>query len=44
MTTYSRSHLRPTVGFILASQERMLKGLEMETSELGVFPMKTGYR
>lgn len=44
MTTYGRSHLRPTVGFILASQERTLKVLEMEDSELGVFPMKTGYR
>lgn len=44
MTTYGRSHLRSTVGFILASHERTLKVLEVETSELGVFPMKTGYR
>ena len=43
MTTYGRLHLRSTVGFILASHERTLKVLEMEASELGVFPMKTGY-
>ena len=44
MTTYGRSQVRPTVGFILASHEGAQKATLTEASKLGVFPMKTGYR